>query len=168
MTATHSATHSAAPTAEATTTRHPLATLSADEITAAAAVVGSAGLVGETTRFVYVGLLEAPKAAVLAWEAGTGAPPPRQVRVQLLDLATGAQHDTVADVTAGSLVSQEVLDTAEVGQLPILDLEFEIVPEIVAASAEWTGALAKRGLDPATVVTVPLSAGAFGYEDEAG
>jgi primary-amine oxidase len=150
------------------TTMHPLTTLTAEEITAAAAVVGSAGLVGETTRFVYVGLLEAPKASVLAWEAGTGTLPPRQVRVQLLDLATGVQHDAVVDVAAAALVSQEVLDTAQVGQLPILDEEFEIVPGIVAASPEWLAALAARGLDPATVVTVPLSAGVFGYEDEVG
>ncbi|ACZ32068.1 Amine oxidase (copper-containing) [Xylanimonas cellulosilytica DSM 15894] len=151
-----------------TTITHPLATLRADEIAAAAAIVADAGLVQDTTKFVYVGLLEAPKSAVLAWEAGTGSLPARQVRVQLLELATGVQHDVVADVTAGAVVSVEQLDTAEVGQLPILDTEFELIPEIVAASTEWAAALAARGLTPEQVVTVPLSAGVFGHEDEVG
>ncbi|QAY63469.1 primary-amine oxidase [Xylanimonas allomyrinae] len=150
------------------TTRHPLSTLTAEEITAASAVVSAAGLVAATTRFAYVGLLDAPKADVLAWEAGTGDLPARQVRVQLLDLESGVQHDVVVDVTAGVVVSDEVLQSAEVGQLPILDAEFDLVPQIVAASPEWVAALAKRDLTPEQVVTVPLSAGEFGIEGEAG
>jgi primary-amine oxidase len=147
--------------------RHPLSTLTASEITAATALVAAAGLVTESTRFAYVGLLEAPKADVLAWEAG-GPLPDRHVRVQLLDLADGAQRDLVVDVTAGRVLSAERLQTGKVGQLPILDVEFELVPQIVAASPEWVGALARRGLEPDQVVTVPLSAGVFGYAEEVG
>jgi primary-amine oxidase len=154
--------------APATTARHPLATLTAAEITAARAALEAAGLVGETTRFVYVGLLEAPKAEVLAWEAGTGPAPARQARVQLLDLATGLSHDAVVDLAATAVVSAQELATAEVGQLPILDEEFELVPQIVAASADWVAALDRRGLAPEQVVTVPLSAGHFGAADEVG
>ena len=145
---------------------HPLDTLAPDEIAAATAVVTDAGLVGPTTKFAYVGLQEAPKAEVLAWAPGT--PTERRVRLQLLDLATGESHDVLVSVTRGAVLSDTVLDVAEVGQLPILDTEFELIPEIVAASADWVAALAARDLDTSSVVTVPLSAGSFGYADEVG
>jgi primary-amine oxidase len=48
------------------TTASPLSSLTAAEITATAAILGAAGLVTESTRFAYVGLLEPHKSEVLA------------------------------------------------------------------------------------------------------
>src|SRR4051794_1287722 len=49
-------------TSAAPATTHPLAQLSADEVTAAREVLVHAGLVVESSRFVYVGLEEPGKA----------------------------------------------------------------------------------------------------------
>ncbi|HZH19333.1 MAG TPA: histamine oxidase, partial [Geodermatophilus sp.] len=60
---------------------HPLAQLGADDITATRAVLDAAGLVAESTRFVYVGLEEPPKS-----ELHGGPTPDRRVRVLLHDV----------------------------------------------------------------------------------
>src|SRR5258708_6597210 len=49
---------------------HPLDPLSAEEITAAVAVLRAAGLADPNTRFPLIALDEPAKAAVLAWQPG--------------------------------------------------------------------------------------------------
>ena len=66
---------------------HPLQRLGADEIRLAKALLAGHGLVGERTRFAYLGLEEPPKAEVLAFREGD--PVDRRVRAVLLDTATG-------------------------------------------------------------------------------
>jgi primary-amine oxidase len=145
---------------------HPLASLGTDEILAIRAAVLASPDATPSTRFAYVGLEEPDKSAVLAWEAG-GARPARRARVQLLDMRTGRSVDLVLDIATGSVVRRTELDGTD-GQLPILDAEFEEVAVIANTSEEWVSALAARGLTPADVVLVPLSAGHYGYEEEAG
>ena len=53
-----------------TTASHPLARLTAEEITAATDLVRGASLVGEHTKFVFVGLIEPHKDDVLAFNPG--------------------------------------------------------------------------------------------------
>jgi primary-amine oxidase len=76
-------------------------------------------------------------------------------------------RDVVVSASRGEIDSTVELDPATSGQLPIIDSEFEIMEEIVLASTEWCDALRRRGIDPATVRAVPLSAGAY-YPEETG
>ena len=75
---------------------HPLARLTAAEIEKTRELL--AGHLTESTRFAYVGLAEPDKKLVLA-----GAEIPRQVRVLLLDRASGLGRDCVVDLTAGAV-----------------------------------------------------------------
>src|SRR5215212_453084 len=98
---------------------HPLDPIAPEEIEAVRRITAAAGLVADSTRFVYVGLQEPAKADVLAHEPGQ--PVTRQFRVLLLDLASQVSRDVVVDVVAEAVVSDVVLDTATAGQLPVLD-----------------------------------------------
>ena len=58
------------------------------------------------------------------------------------------------------MVSARVVDTAAEGQLPIIDSEYHLVEEIVAADPEWREALARRGLtDMSKIRIAPITAG---------
>ena len=144
---------------------HPLASLSPAEITAVHTIVSGLDGIDEATRFAYVGLEEAPKGEVLAWERGEGALPARRARVQLLNLRTAHSLDLVVSLATGEVLRSTELDGSD-GQLPILDAEFEEVGVIANESAEWVAALAARGLTTADAVLVPLSAGNYGYANE--
>ena len=115
------------------------------------------GLVGERTRFSYLGLEEPPK-EVLTFTAGD--PVDRRVHAILLDTRTGAAADIVASLTRGAIDSSVELDTAREGQ-PAITLEDLIaVDEIVKAD---------RGITELDLVRpCPLSAGSFGLPGEEG
>lgn len=147
------------------TATHPLARLTAEEVSAATGIVRAAGLCGADSNFVYVGLEEPHKAQVLAWRPGDAVE--RRVRALLLDRATGAGRDVTVSLTAGAVVRDVELDAVADGQVPILDAEFEVVERILAADERWIAAMAKRGLDAADVRAVALSAGSY-FPDEAG
>ncbi len=148
-----------------TTVSHPLSRLTAEEITAATAIVREAGLVHESSKFVYVGLEEPHRRDVLAWTPGD--PIERRVRVLLLDRATGDGRDLTVSTTGGAVVTDVEIDGVADGQVPILDAEFEAIEPILAADEQWIAAMAKRGLDVADVRCVPLSAGSY-FPDEYG
>jgi primary-amine oxidase len=154
----------ASPVTAAPATTHPLEQLSADDVSAAREVLDAARLVGESTRFVYVGLEEPPKPALY----GTDAIPDRRVRVLLHDVARPNGRDVVVSVTERAIVSDRVLDAATDGQLPVLDEEFALVEEVLATDERWLAALAARDLDVADVRVAPLSAGVFEYPEEEG
>ncbi|MGY1664038.1 primary-amine oxidase [Geodermatophilus sp. SYSU D00705] len=152
----------AAPTAAPSVT-HPLELLTAEEVATARQVLVDAGLVADSTRFVYVGLEEPDKAALY-----TGAPVDRRVRVLLHDVERPDAHDVVVSVSRRAVVSDRALDAATDGQLPVLDEEFALVEEVLATDERWLAALAARGLDVADVRVAPLSAGVFEYPGETG
>ena len=147
---------------------HPLDPVVAEEISEARHILDEAGLVTDGTRFVYIGLDEPDKAAVLAHEPGR--PVERRFRALLLDVAAQVSRDVVVDVTGGAVVSDTVLDTAVTGQLPVLDEEFELVEQLLSTDERWLAALAARGLDVEQVRVAPLSAGVYAdeYPEEAG
>ncbi|MEE4022602.1 primary-amine oxidase [Gordonia sp. PKS22-38] len=146
---------------------NPLRSLTASEIISARTILAEAGHVSTTTRFVYVGLDEPEKSAILAFDAGSGPAPDRHARVMLLDTATGDALDAVVSVSQGQVISTDEIDHA-VGQLPILDAEFELVAEFLAGEPRWRDALRTRGVDPSKTVAVPLSAGTYENPGEAG
>jgi primary-amine oxidase len=146
------------------TAPHPLARLTAAEIESARAIAAGAGLVSESTRFSYVMLREPDKSAVLG-----GSDPAREVEMLVTDLASGRVARVVVNLTAAAVADVDELDPRIDGWGPTLDEDFVLGDEIVKADAGWVAALARRGVtDLATVRTVPLSAGVFGYPDEVG
>ncbi|GAB3689957.1 primary-amine oxidase [Saccharopolyspora tripterygii] len=150
----------------ATATIHPLDPMTAQEVTRVREVLDEAGLLGEHVRFTFVALEEPDKTAVL--EHRPGQEVDRRFRAILLDLATGASHDTVVSTSRSTVDQVRRLDPAVDGQPPIIDSEFELVEEIVNADERWTSALRKRGIDPATVRPAPLSAGVYDEPGERG
>src|SRR5688500_11539515 len=111
-------------TAAASTT-HPLAQLSAAEVSTAREVLVEAGIVVDSTRFVYAGLEEPDKGALY----GGDELPDRRLRVLLHDVERSAARDVVVWVTRREVVSDRALDAATDGQLPVLDEEFALVEE---------------------------------------
>ncbi|HEU0181084.1 MAG TPA: tyramine oxidase, partial [Agromyces mariniharenae] len=140
----------------------PLRGLTADEIVEAREVLAAAGLVQDSTRFVYVGVDEPDKADVLA-----GVAVPRVIRALLLDQATGAAHDARVSLTEHAVLRADEIDGAD-GQLPILDVEFESISDMLGREDEWHAARAKRGISHDQVALAPLSAGQYGFDDERG
>jgi primary-amine oxidase len=146
-----------------TTVDHPLAALTAGEITAAVALVQGHPRFTEETRFAYVGLVEPTREHVRAWSPGH--PVDRRVRLMLV---TGPSSDVVEAVA--SLDTGEVSMTDVPGVRPGLLFE-ESFAAIVAvqASAEWQAAMRKRGIEDLETVQIdPWPAGSFGVEHEEG
>ena len=149
-----------------TRTAHPLDLATEAEVVQTREVLAEAGLLTEHTRWAFFAPEEPAKNDVLAHQPG--ATVDRRFRVVLLELNTGASRDVVVSVTHRRVDSVHDLDPATTGQPPIIDTEFEMIEEIVNANPEWTQALRRRGLDPAMVRSVPLSAGAYDHPGEAG
>ncbi|MDQ3577144.1 MAG: primary-amine oxidase [Actinomycetota bacterium] len=146
---------------------HPLARLTAQEITAARALFETQGLVAESTRFALLALEEPAKAEVLAFSCGD--PVDRRVRAVLLDIATGRAQDVVASLSRASIEEVRELDPLVDGQPPILLEEFIAVDQIVKADEGWCHAMSRRGItDLDLVCPCPLSAGAFDLPGEEG
>src|ERR1700744_3020416 len=120
---------------------HPLDPATADEYLTGRKIMADAGLLADPVRFAYYGLEEPPKADVLS-----GTPADRRLRAFLLNLASGESTDVVVSLTSGTVVSARTVDTAAEGQLPIIDSEYHLVEEIMAADPDWRAALARRGL----------------------
>ncbi|HEX4091545.1 MAG TPA: primary-amine oxidase [Trebonia sp.] len=136
---------------------HPLDPATADEYLTGRKILAAAGLLADPVRFAYYGLEEPPKPDVLG-----GGPADRRLRAFLLNLDNGESTDVVVSLTRGSVVSARVVDTAAEGQLPIIDSEYHLVEEIMAADPDWQAALARRGLtDMSKIRIAPITAGAF-------
>jgi primary-amine oxidase len=149
--------------------RHPLDPLCADELLRSRRVIDAAGMVHDGTRFALVQLDEPAKNDVLAWTPGERVD--RRVRSVLLDAETGAVTEVVV-----SLDTEQVLFTTDVatedhpyGQPPLVVNELIVLDQIVKNDERWRAAMAKRGItDLTTCKVLPLSAGQFGFEHEAG
>ncbi|MHA6793903.1 primary-amine oxidase [Pseudonocardia bannensis] len=152
--------------AAATAPAHPLDMTTATEVDRVREALTGAGLLGETVRFAFFAPEEPAKDEVLAQP--DGAPVERRFRAVLLDLASGRSWDTIVSATRGEVLSRRELDPPREGQPPIIDAEFEMIEDVLNADAGWVEALGKRGIEPASVRAVPLSAGVYDYPDEVG
>lgn len=132
---------------------------SAGDITAVRAILSDAGLFDESIRVAYLGLLDPPR--------DSGAVD-RRFRAFLHDVSSGAAQDVVVSVTHKEVLSKIELDTSVVGELPVIEEEFEVVEEILSQDERWLKALADRNLDVTKVRVAPLSAGVFEYPEEKG
>ncbi|MBM6622409.1 primary-amine oxidase [Micrococcaceae bacterium RIT802] len=132
------------------------------EITAVVATLREAGYFPDSSRIAYLGLVDPPR------DRADDADVERIFRVFTLDTAGGPARDLAVSATANTVLTATELDTAETGELPVLEEEFEVVEQILATHPEWLAALEKRGLDVENVRVAPLSAGVFEYPEEAG
>ena len=137
----------------------PLSSLTADELSQASRLLHGAGHIADTTRFVYVGLLEPHKTDVLTYLAGGGAQPDRRARALLIDTASGLELDATVNLTTGSVAVTPIDGSA--GRAPILVEEFASIDPILRADRAWVDALARRDLSADEVVIAPLSPGHY-------
>lgn len=138
------------------------------EIEANVALLREAGLMTDSTRIAYCGLWEPDKHELLG-SLKSGVSSPRRLRTMLLNRDTGEERDVVTDVTAGTVVSDRVLDVRVDGRVPVLISEMTMVESIVHADERWREAMRRRGLTDLTVLRVnPLSAGVDLTPDEQG
>ena len=136
---------------------HPLDPATAEEYRAGREILTAAGLLTDPVRFAYYGLEEPPKDEVLS-----GGPTERRLRAFLLNQKSGESTDVVVSLTRGAVASARVIDTAAEGQVPIIDSEYHLVEEIMAADPDWQAALARRGLtDMSKIRIAPITAGAY-------
>jgi primary-amine oxidase len=141
---------------------HPLDPATAGEYLAGREIMAAAGLLADPVRFAYYGLEEPAKDEVAKHEAAERGPADRRLRAFLLNLESGESTDVLVSLTKGSVVAARAVDTAAEGQLPIIDSEYHLVEEIMAADPDWRAALARRGLTDMTKVRIaPITAGAY-------
>ena len=145
---------------------HPLTPLTAAEIRAVKVILTHAELIGDSVRFAYMGLEEPHKSIVQRFTAGDAME--RRARVMLLDRASGTGSDHIVSITSRRVVRSIPIDSSSDGHPPILDEEFADIESYLLDSAEWLGAIERRGIDAAKVRAVPLTAGVFGHADEVG
>jgi primary-amine oxidase len=140
---------------------HPLEPLSAEEISAASAILKTEKGLGSTARFVFITLHEPPKAAVQAAE-----PVPREAFVVLYERADRSTYEAVV-----SLSDRRVLSWTHVEgvQPQIMFEEFMACEEAVQADLEWQAAVRKRGVEDFSLTMIdPWAAGYTSDLDAAG
>ena len=148
---------------------HPLDPLRSAELLHSRRVLDAAGLLSDSTRFALVQLAEPAKDEVLAWRPGDRLD--RRVRSVLLDADTGAVTEVVVSLDTEQVVSATEVPTREhpYGQPSLVVNELVTLDQIVKDDERWRAAMAQRGVtDLTTCKVLPLSAGQFGFPDEAG
>jgi primary-amine oxidase len=141
---------------------HPLDPATAAEYLAGREIMAAAGLLADPVRFAYYGLEEPPKDEVLSGSASDHGLLDRRLRAFLLNMKTGESADVVVSLGRGAVVSARTVDTAAEGQLPIVDTEYHLVEEIMAADPDWQAAMARRGItDMSKIRIAPITAGNY-------
>jgi len=146
-------------TTPADPTVSPWALQTEAEITQVRDVLRRQGLLPETARIAYLGLLDPSPGE---------SEPERRFRVFLHDMTGKPPKDIVVSLTQRRVTSAVELDTMVTGELPVLVEELGVVEQLLAADGQWLAALAKRGIDVSTVRVAPLTAGVFEYPEERG
>jgi primary-amine oxidase len=157
------------PSPPVTTTLHPLAPLTGDEIIAAREIVfasGRAEVPSELLRFAYIGLFEPSKEMVRAVDAGEVVAIDRQLRIVLLQGPEANVVEVVVSVTRGEIDRWEIVRDVR----PPLQMEESImVLSALYDHPEWNAALERRGIVDKSLVQIdPWPAGTFGVGHEEG
>ena len=148
----------------ATTAAHPLEPLTADEVAAATEVLRAEKDLAATARFVFVTLHEPPKAAVLAWTAGSD-PLPRAAHVVLYERGERRTYEAVVSLTDRTVESWSAVEGV---QAPIMAEEFESCEAIVQADPRWQEAMRRRGVEDFSLTMIdPWASSWTGPDDDA-
>ena len=149
---------------ETTTVEHPLEPLTAEEISAAAAILRASGHIGERAHFAAVTLHEPAKEIVHEFAAGDAFE--REAGALVVDHATGGTYEAVVSLTRREVVSWAPADD---GQAMNLLGEMMQSIELTKADPRYIEALAKRGItDLDSLQLDPWPAGNFDIEGERG
>jgi primary-amine oxidase len=147
--------------AEATATTHPLEPLTAEEISAASAILREELKLDEKSRFVFVMLHEPPKAALHAWKPGAAVP--REAELIVRERGRSGVLEAVVSLTEGRVVSAE---RREGVQAPISAEEFMASEEVVMGDPRWQEAMRKRGVEDFSLCMLdPWASSYTGPED---
>ncbi|HXQ60231.1 MAG TPA: hypothetical protein VN799_09025, partial [Acidimicrobiales bacterium] len=149
-------------TAKASGVGHPLAALTAEEVSAATAIVRADERFTDTWRFAYVGLEEPPKATVRGFTAGD--PVDRLVRMIMVTGPTADVIEIVVSVTTG-----DVRSFVEVpGMRPGLLFEESLLAVVaLKENPEWQAAMRRRGIEDFDSIQIdPWPAGSFDVAHE--
>src|SRR4051812_38852592 len=137
---------------------HPLEPLSAEEVSAASAILKAEKGLEATARFVFISLHEPPKHAVQA-----GEPVAREAFVVLYEKAERKTYEAVVSLTDRSVVSFEHIEGV---QPPITAEEFMACEELVQSDPQWQAAMRLRGVEDFALTMVdPWAAGYTGPDD---
>jgi primary-amine oxidase len=144
---------------------HPLEPLSAEEMTAASAIVRAGYRMGAQHRFVSITLEEPTKEALDAFTA-TGEWPAREAFVVVYDREQRQVTEVVVSLTTGEVVSSATLDAVQ----PSFGFdELAAAEAAVKADPRWQEALRRRGVTAFELAMVdPWPAGNQGPDDDPG
>ena len=139
---------------------HPMDSLDADEMRVAQTVLRTNGLLSDGRRITLLDVNEPSKADVLSGRAVS-----RAAFAVIYDATRNATGEAIVDVSTRRLRSWRLVPLVQ----PALDgVDASLTDSIVRADEGWRAALARRGIDPSSGVTVfAWSAGQFGSEDSA-
>jgi primary-amine oxidase len=145
---------------------HPLAMLTAAEVTAARAVLADAGELPDGALVAHVVVDEPTKDVLAAWSPGD--PVPRRVRVLVVPGPELTMVELLVDLAASppAIVERRVVE----GMRPALSMHESIMAIFACHGCEeYVAALALRGIDDLDRVQIdPWPAGSFGYAAEEG
>ncbi|MGO2026756.1 MAG: copper amine oxidase, partial [Brevibacterium aurantiacum] len=141
----------------------PFSLPSQDEIASVTSVLREAGHFPAQARMAYVGLLDPVRG-----QKRTTAEVDRRFRALVIDKSAGTSRDIIVSATHARVDSVAEVDSTSEGEFPVMEEEFEIVEEVLAADPTWQSILARRGLPVEQVRVAPLSAGVFEYPEESG
>ncbi|MGO2183345.1 MAG: primary-amine oxidase, partial [Brevibacterium aurantiacum] len=141
----------------------PFSLPSQDEIASVTSVLREAGHFPAEARMAYVGLLDPVRG-----QKRTTAEVDRRFRALVIDKSAGTSRDIIVSATHARVDSVAEVDSTSEGEFPVMEEEFEIVEEVLAADPTWQSILARRGLPVKQVRVAPLSAGVFEYPEESG
>ena len=119
------------PSAATVGTTHPLEQISAAEIQQARQLLAEAGLVAESTRFAYLGLLDPEKAELYAEDP---VEIQRRVRVMLYEPSLPRSLDIVLSLTTGEIEFQTEIDPATDGEITLAPLTRDLILPFYRAS----------------------------------
>jgi len=121
--------------------KHPLDSLSADEIASAVKILQAAPNFPKTALFSTVQVNEPPKSEVLNFK--TGATFRREAFVIVLDREKNKTYEAIVDLRANRVISWKEIPGV---QPLVFQGEYEIVQELVKADSRWQAAMRKRGI----------------------
>ena len=120
---------------------HPLAPLTANEITTAVTVIRQNRTLTDAAIFPQISLQEPEKQKVLNFNSGD--PVQRSVLAIVYEREKNQTFEAVVDVVSSQLKSWEEIPDV---QPALTDPEYELAGELVKADPRWQAAMAKRGL----------------------
>jgi primary-amine oxidase len=140
---------------------HPLEPLSAEEVSAASAILKAEKGLQASARFVFISLHEPPKPAVQAGETV-----PREAFVVLYEKAERKTYEAVVSLTDAAVVSFTHIPGV---QPPVTFEEFMACEAVVQADPDWQAAMRLRGVEDFSLAMIdPWAAGYSGPEDDPG